>query len=287
MRRTEVVVATTVDSTSASGVDESIVARAAQRLITAAETRQTCAPLRDGLISPDDVATAYRIQERFNAARVTAGVTVVGRKIGATSQAVQQQLGVDQPDFGVLFSDMAYTDGDVIPIDRLLQPKAEAEVAFLLGADLAEGPLDIAQCRAAVAEAMAALEIVDSRITDWNISFADTVADNASSGLYVLGTERRTLDDFDPIDVTMSMSIDGEEVSTGNGAACLGDPLNALSWLAQQARTFGEPLRAGQVILSGALGPMRPLHPGATVTAAISGLGTVSASFTTASEVSQ
>ncbi len=281
-------VATTVDSISDSGpgVDESIVARAAQRLITAAETRRTCAPLREGLISPDDIATAYRIQERFNAARVSPEITVVGRKIGATSQAVQQQLGVDQPDFGVLFSDMAYSDGDVIPIDRLLQPRAEAEIAFVLGADLAEGPLDIAQCRAAVAEAVAALEIVDSRITDWNISFADTVADNASSGLYVLGTERRTLDDFEPVDVAMSMRIDGEEVSTGNGAACLGDPLNALSWLAQQARTFGEPLRAGQVILSGALGPMRPLHPGATVTAAISGLGTVTASFTTASEVS-
>lgn len=278
-------VATTVEDASAPGIDESIVTRAAQRLITAAETRITCAPLREGLIGPDDIATAYRIQERFNAARVTPGITVVGRKIGATSQAVQQQLGVDQPDFGVLFSDMAYADGDVIPIDRLLQPRAEAEIAFVLGEDLAEGPLDIAQCRAAVAEAVAALEIVDSRITDWNISFADTVADNASSGLYVLGSERRTLDDFEPVEVTMSMSIDGEEVSTGNGAACLGDPLNALSWLAQQARTFGEPLRAGQVILSGALGPMRPLHPGATVTAAISGLGTVSASFTTASEV--
>lgn len=279
--------ATTVDSISGSAdVDESIVIRAAQRLITAAATGRTCAPLRE-LIGPDDVATAYRIQERFNAARLGPDVTVVGRKIGATSAAVQQQLGVDQPDFGVLFSDMAYTDGDVIPIDRLLQPRAEAEIAFILGEDLADGPLDTAQCRAAVAEAVAALEIVDSRITDWDISFADTVADNASSGLYVLGDQRRTLDDFEPVEVTMSMRIDGAEVSTGTGAACLGDPLNALSWLARQARTFGEPLRAGQVILSGALGPMRPLHPGATVTATVVGLGTVSASFTTVSEVTR
>ncbi|MBF6354189.1 fumarylacetoacetate hydrolase family protein [Nocardia higoensis] len=275
---------TSADTVGAARVDDSVVAAAADRLITAATTGRPCAPLRE-LIGPDDVGTAYRIQERFNAARRAQGVTVVGRKIGATSQAVQQQLGVDQPDFGVLFSDMAYSDGDEIDIARLLQPKAEAEVAFFLAEDLAEGPLDLAQCRAAVGWATAALEIVDSRITDWDISFADTVADNASSGVYVLGAARVTLDEFEPVEVTMSMSIDGEVVSTGNGAACLGDPLNALAWLAQKAREFGEPLRKGQVILSGALGPMRPLHPGATVVATIDGVGAVSASFSTTSEV--
>jgi 2-keto-4-pentenoate hydratase len=204
---------------------------------------------------------------------------VVGRKIGATSEAVQNQLGVDQPDFGVLFDDMAFHDGDTIPIERLIQPKAEAEVAFVLKDNLADGPLDDAQVRDAIDYAVAALEIVDSRIESWDISFGDTVADNASSGLYVLGTERRTLDEVEPADVTMSMSIDGEEVSTGNGAACLGDPLRAVAWLAHQARTFGEPLRAGQVILSGALGPMRPVEAGSVVTATISGLGTVTARF--------
>ncbi|GAA5056532.1 2-keto-4-pentenoate hydratase [Nocardia callitridis] len=272
----------TVDTSAR--VDDSVVTAAAQRLTAAAATRQPCAPLRE-LIGPDDVETAYRIQERFNAARVADGVTVVGRKIGATSEAVQQQLGVGQPDFGVLFSDMAFHDGDQIPIDRLLQPKAEAEVAFFLADDLAEGPLDIEQCRAAVGTATAALEIVDSRIRNWDISFADTVADNASSGVYVLGTQRLTLAEFEPVEVVMSMSIDGEVVSTGTGAACLGDPLNALSWLARKAREFGDPLRKGQVILSGALGPMRPLHPGATVSATIDGVGTVSASFSTTPEV--
>ncbi|WP_019926844.1 2-keto-4-pentenoate hydratase [Nocardia sp. BMG111209] len=264
--------------TAAARVDDSVIESAAQRLAAAAASGVPCAPVRD-LIGPEDIAAAYRVQERFNAVRV-AGGAVVGRKIGATSAAVQQQLGVDQPDFGVLFADMAYRDGDEIPMHRLLQPRAEAEVAFVLAADLADGPLDVAQCRAAVAYAVAALEIVDSRITGWDISFADTVADNASSGLFVLGEKRSSLAEFDPVDVTMSMAIDGAVVSTGNGAACLGDPLNALSWLAFRAREFGDPLRAGQVILSGALGPMRPLHAGATVTANIGVLGSVSASFT-------
>ncbi|WP_432013603.1 2-keto-4-pentenoate hydratase [Streptomyces cucumeris] len=262
-------------------VPEAVVAAAAHRLATAASTRVTCPPLRD-LIDPEDVGAAYRIQERFNAIR--AGTTaVVGRKIGATSQAVQSQLGVDQPDFGVLFADMQFHDRDLLPMDRLLQPKAEAEIAFMLGADLAEGPLDLAQCRAAVGYAVAAVEIVDSRITDWDISFADTVADNASSGLYVLGARRLTLAEFEPVDVVMELRVDGEPVSSGNGAACLGDPLNALAWLARRAREFGDPLRAGQVILSGALGPVRPVGEGSTVEATLSQLGTVSATFTLAS----
>ncbi|GAB2450429.1 2-keto-4-pentenoate hydratase [Nocardia tengchongensis] len=262
----------------AAPVDESIVDSAARRLAQAATTRRPCAPLRD-LIDPGDVHVAYRIQQRFNAIRVGAGAEVIGRKIGATSAAVQRQLGVDQPDFGVLFSDMAFGHRGEIAMARLLQPRAEAEIAFLLAEDLTDGPLDDAQCRLAVGAAVAALEIVDSRIIDWDISFADTVADNASSGVFVLGEERVTLEQLEPAAVTMSMEIDGEVVSTGTGAACLGDPLHALSWLARQARAFGDPLRAGQVILSGALGPMRPVHAGAVVDVRIHGLGHVSASF--------
>ena len=254
------------------------IAAAGDRLIEAHFSGTPCAPVRD-LIGPDDVAAAYLVQERLNGARLERGARVVGRKIGATSEAVQTQLGVDQPDFGVLFDDMGFEDGAEIPASALMQPKAEAEVAFVLGKDLAEGPLDDAQIRDAIDYAVASLEIVGSRITNWDITFADTVADNASSGLYVLGAERRTLAEVEPVEVTMSMSIDGEEVSTGNGAACLGDPLKAVAWLAHQARTFGEPLRAGQVILSGALGPMRPVEPGQVVTAEISGLGTVTARF--------
>lgn len=261
-----------------SPVPDSVITEAAGRLATAASTHVACAPVRD-LIGPDDIVAAYRIQQKFNQLRAR-GSTTVGRKIGATSEAVQVQLGVDQPDFGVLYADMQYSDGDVIPMDRLLQPRAEAEVAFVLHTDLAVGSLDVAQCRAAVAYAVPALEIVDSRITDWDVSFVDTVADNASSGLYVLGAERRTLAEFEPAEVVMALKVDGELVSSGDGTSCLGDPLNALAWLASRAREFGAPLTAGQVILSGALGPLGSVRPGSTVEATIKPLGTVSATFT-------
>ena len=146
-------------------------------------------------------------------------------------------------------------------ITDLLQPRIEAEVAFVLSADLDEGRLDVDAVRAAVAHAVAALEIVDSRIAGWDISFGDTVADNASSGLFVLGATTHSLGDVEPVEVQMVMTENGEEVSTGNGAACLGDPLEALAWLARTARGYGNPLRAGQVVLSGALGPMVPVKP--------------------------
>jgi 2-keto-4-pentenoate hydratase len=266
--------------------DAAAVAAAADRLAGAQLAGIPCLPVRD-LIGRDDVAAAYLVQERFNRVRVDRGAVVVGRKIGATSQAVQTQLGVDQPDFGVLFDDMAVRDGDEVPMSRLIQPKVEAEVAFVLAEDLAEGALDDAQVRRSIAYAVAALEIVDSRIRDWDISFADTVADNASSGLYVLGKHKRTLAELEPVEVEMRMTIDGEEVSVGNGAACLGDPLRAVAWLAHQARTFGEPLRAGQVLLSGALGPMSPITAGAEVVASVSGLGSVTALFSTDTEESR
>ncbi|GAA2208873.1 fumarylacetoacetate hydrolase family protein [Nonomuraea monospora] len=249
-----------------------------ERLTQAAASGVPCAPVRD-LIGRDDLAAAYAVQAALTEARVAAGARIAGRKIGLTSEAVQRQLGVDQPDFGILFDDMAYADGDVIPAGRVLQPRAEAEIAFVLRSDLAEGPLDTAQVRDAIAYAVAALEVCGSRIAGWDISFGDTVADNASSGAYVLGTERRTLDAIEPVDVAMSMTVNGAEVSTGTGAACMGDPVEAVVWLARMARDLGEPLRAGQVVLSGALGPMRPVAPGDTVTAALSGLGTVTVGF--------
>jgi 2-keto-4-pentenoate hydratase len=219
------------------------------------------------------------VQNRGIAALLQQGRTVVGRKIGLTSKAVQQQIGVDTPDFGWLLDDMAYDDGAAIEFSRVLQPRAEGEIAFVLKHDLAEGDLDDAQVREAIDYAVAAIEVCGSRVAGWDVSFADTVADNASSGVYVLGSDRRTLADFSPAEVTMSMTIDGEEVSSGNGAACLGDPINAVAWLARYARDFGEPLRAGQVLLSGALGPMRAITPGARVEVDIVGLGTVSATF--------
>jgi 2-keto-4-pentenoate hydratase len=260
---------------SAATIAAAAVDSAARRLQEAALRRRPCRPVRD-LIGRDEIAAAYAVQQRVNADRVAAGGVVVGRKIGLTSEAVQQQLGVDQPDLGVLFADMGYEPGAVLPAGRFLQPRVEAEVAFVLGDDLVDGDLDLSQVRAAVDHAVAALEVCDSRIADWDISFGDTVADNASSGAYVLSSARVRLTDLEPRQVLMRMTVTGQEVSAGTGAACLGDPLLALQWLARQARDLGDPLEAGQVVLSGALGPMRPLLPGARVTATISGLGPVS-----------
>lgn len=253
---------------------DTAVAAAAARLARAAETGVPCPPVRD-LIGRDNVATAYVVQQLLTARRIESGARVIGRKIGLTSPAVQQQLGVDRPDFGVLFDAMAYRGGDTIPADLVLQPRIEAEVAFVLGADLADGPLDAAQVRQATDYVAAALEVCGSRIESWDISFADTVADNASAGAFVLGPQRRSLTEVNPVEVAMSMTIDGEQVSTGTGAACLGDPVQAVVWLAQTAVELGQPLRAGDVILSGALGPMRPVVAGNVVTATLTGLGAV------------
>ncbi|MBP2351409.1 2-keto-4-pentenoate hydratase [Kribbella aluminosa] len=254
------------------------VTKAAQRLADSARTGRPCAPIRD-LIGRNDGAAAYAVQQQVVALRIAGGAKVVGRKIGLTSAAVQAQLGVAQPDFGVLFDDMAYADGDTIPFDRVLQPRVEAEVAFMLKADLGFGDLSMSQVRAAVEYAVAALEICGSRVQNWDISFGDTVADNASAGAFVLGNQPRTLDAFDPSTVSMTMTVTGQDLSTGSGSACMGDPLLALQWLARQARDLGAPLRAGQIILSGALGPMRSVAPGAEANATISGLGDVSVRF--------
>ncbi len=257
---------------------EDAVSSAVARLARAQETREPCAPVRD-LIGTDDLDAAYAVQQGLIQGRIAAGGTVVGRKIGATSEAVQQQLGVDQPDFGYLFGDMDVSDHHPISMRTLVQPRVEAEVAFVLARDIDEPEITLEGVRDAVQVALPALEIVDSRIADWNIGFTDTVADNASSGLYVVGQDGHTLDEIEPRNVTMSLTINGEERSSGTGAACLGDPLEALRWLAVQAQRYGDPLRAGQVILSGALGPFVPFAPGDKVEASISGFDTLSVEF--------
>lgn len=253
-------------------------AAAATRLRDAAATGVPCPPVRD-LLGETDVGLAYAVQRSLTAERLARGGRVTGWKIGLTSPAVQRQLGVDRPDFGRLFADMDVSTLDRVPSGRLLQPKAEAEVAFVLAADLDADHLDSAAVRAAIGHVVGAIEIVDSRIAGWDITITDTVADNASSGLYVLGDKRLPLAAVEPVDVSMRLYADDVLVSEGTGAACLGDPLNALRWLAETARDLGEPLRAGQVVLSGALGPMVPVGPGTTVRAEISELGTVSATF--------
>jgi 2-keto-4-pentenoate hydratase len=251
---------------------------AADRLLAAGRDRVPCAPVRD-LLGSTDLAAGYAVQQLLTRAAVARGRRIVGRKIGLTSAAVQRQLGVDRPDFGVLFADMARAETEAIDPATLLQPRIEAEVAFVLGADLDSARLDLDTVRAAVDQVVAALEIVDSRVANWDISLADTVADNASCGLYVLGSRPRALAGLDLPALTMSMTADGEVISEGTGAACLGDPCAALLWLARTAREFGSPLRAGDLVLSGALGPMVPVTPGTTYLATIDGLGTVRASF--------
>ena len=231
-------------------------------------------PLRD-VMAPSDARTAYDIQALNTRAWQEAGRRIVGRKVGLTAKAVQIQLGVDQPDFGVLFDDMEIADGGVLDPSLVLQPKVEAEVAFILGADLTDAETTMDAAAAAVAEVVPAIEIVDSRIADWKITFADTVADNGSSAFYVLGDVRRPLTDLDLWTCGMVLEVNGEVVSLGAGAACLGHPLKALAWLAQTLAQRGDPLRAGDVVLSGALGPMVNVKPGDAVRATIGGLGVV------------
>jgi len=275
-----------------SGADlapDSAVAQAAERLTLAARTGVPTAPVRD-VLGSTDVALAYRVQNALTAARKAAGARVVGRKVGLTSPAVQLQLGVDQPDFGVLFDEMLVPNGGEVDGGRLIAPKAEAEVAFVLSVDMdgfaaglsPDTPIsatDRSAAAAAIDYAVAALEIVDSRVAGWDITITDTVADNASSALYVLGDNRIPLSAFAPAEVIMNLEKNGSPASSGNGTACLGDPLNALVWLARTAASFGAPLRAGDVILSGALGAMVTAEPGTEITAELSTLGRVSVSF--------
>jgi 2-keto-4-pentenoate hydratase len=231
-------------------------------------------PLRDEL-EPNDIVAAYAVQAANTRHWIQAGRRLIGRKIGLTSQAVQTQLGVDRPDFGALFADMAIADGGELLASSVLQPKAEAEVALIFGADLTGAKVTREQVAAAVAVAAPAIEIVDSRIADWKITFADTVADNGSSAFFVLGKARRPLQGLDLWSCGMVLEVNGQVVSLGAGAACLGHPLNAATWLAQTLAELGEGLRAGDVVLTGALGPMVALRAGDKVTATIGGLGSV------------
>lgn len=253
-------------------------ALAAEQLMAAARAGVAGPPVRQ-LFDRPDVATGYRVQALLTEAAVAGGRRPVGRKIGLTSPAVQRQLGVDQPDTGVLFADMEVPPGASVPAGRLIQPRVEAEVAFVLGADL-DGDVGYQRARDAVEVAVAALEIVDSRVAGWDITIVDTVADNASCGLFVLGDRRVDPTGVDLTRLAMTL-VDGTGaiVSEGSGAACLGDPVNALVWLARTAVSLGRPLRAGEIVLTGALGPMVDAEPGSWFRADIDVLGSVAVQF--------
>jgi 2-keto-4-pentenoate hydratase len=251
-----------------------------RRLGAARASRTPCAPVRDLL---EDAASAYAVQSAWVAERLEAGAIVTGRKIGLTSPVVQAQLGVDSPDFGVLLDEMAVPAGGTADPARLLQPRIEAEVAFVLGGDLSLAAPTDADVVAATESVTAALEIVDSRIAGWDITLLDTVADNASAGMYVLGPAPRPLDPgLDLASCAMTMRRNGTAVSAGIGSACLGSPVRAVAWLAATAYALGAPLRAGDVVLSGALGPMVEVHAGDQFEAEVDELGTVSVTFRSA-----
>jgi 2-keto-4-pentenoate hydratase len=252
---------------------------AAERLLDATRRRRPCRPVRE-LLPDGGLDDGYAVQTIVHA-RGSAGRRRVGRKIGLTSPAVQQQMQVDTPDFGVLFADMAYGDSEPIPFGDLLQPRVEAEVAFVLGTDLPEGDVTEPELIRAIDFVVPAIEVVDSRIADWDISIFDTVADNASAGVFVTGGSPRALRDIDDLGSSeMALTVDGDVVSSGTGAACLGHPLHAVAWLAKAVAERGEPLRAGELVLSGSLGALVPVRPGLTYDAHISGLGFVRATFT-------
>ncbi|MGN9843034.1 2-keto-4-pentenoate hydratase [Nonomuraea sp. H19] len=250
--------------------------QAADRLVEAARTGKPCAPIRDLIATAAD---AYAVQEINTRRALDEGRRLVGRKIGITNPRLQRQFGIDRPDFGMLFADMAHSDGLPIPLDGFLQPLAEAEVALVLGGDLVGGPFTVADVIRAVDFVLPAIEIADSRIADWDITLADMVADNAAAGAFVLGATPVSLMGLDLRAAGMTMTRGGQEVSTGSGADCLGHPLNAAVWLASELGRGDYALRAGDVVLTGALGPVVPVEPEDVFEASIEGLGAVRAVF--------
>lgn len=255
-----------------------MIEQAAHALREAARTGEHIAPLRE-TYADIDIDSAYAIQRLNTDRALAAGRRIVGCKIGLTSVAVQKQLGVDQPDFGMLLDDMSFGDGEPIPAALLSQPKIEAEIAFVIGRDLTmsnPGHLDILN---AIDYALPALEIVGSRIANWNIRIADTIADNASSSAFVIGNTPTKLSALDLRLCGMVLERRGEPVSVGAGAACLGNPINAVVWLARTMAERGTPLKAGDLLLSGALGPMVAVTPGDIFETRINGLGSVRAVF--------
>jgi 2-keto-4-pentenoate hydratase len=231
-------------------------------------------PLRDGL-APGDANGAYAVQSHNTKYWQSTGRRIVGRKIGLTAKSVQVQLGVDQPDFGVLFDDMRVANKGVLGRSKMLQPKIEGEIALVFGSSV-ENPNATAEEVAAAVRAVApAIEIVDSRIEAWKITFADTVADNGSSSFFVLGDETGFAANLDLYACGMVLELNGATASVGAGAACLGHPLIAAQWLARTLATRGEPIREGDIVLTGALGPMVPLSAGDHVRVTIGGLGRV------------
>ena len=259
-------------------MDQQQITQLGDELYEALTAGKTVSPLtsRGFDITIED---AYHIQQRMLARRIEKGEKVVGKKIGVTSKAVMNMLGVGQPDFGYLLDGMVYNEGESIPMSSLIQPKAEGEIAFLLNKDLMGPGLTAADILAATEGVMACFEIVDSRIQDWKIKIQDTVADNASCGVFVLGDK---LVDPKKVDLAlcgMVLEKNGEIVVTGAGAATMASPVNAMVWLANTLGRLGIGLNAGDIVLSGALGAMIPVKAGDSLRCTIGGIGGCSVRF--------
>jgi 2-oxopent-4-enoate hydratase len=225
------------------------------------------------------IEDAYAIQTINIERRTAAGERVIGRKVGLTSKPMQQLLGVDEPDFGVLTDEMLVEDGDLIQLSRLVQPRVEAELAFVMSRDLAGPGISAAVALDAIAGVLPAVEVVDSRVADWKIKLVDTVADNASSGLFVIGGRMRPVADLDLRLLGVAISRNGELLDTGAGAAILGNPARCVAWLANTLGSLGEGLRAGDIVLPGAVHKMVPVQAGDVFRAEYAHLGAVTVRF--------
>ena len=253
-------------------------ARAAEVLRTAEETAVPVAPLVQ-TFPGIDVVDAYEIQLLNIRRRLDAGMTVYGHKVGLSSKAMQEMMGVDEPDYGHLLADMVLTEDTPVQASRYLQPRVEVEVGFVLGEDLpGEGCTveDVLRCTAAV---VPSIELIDSRIADWKIGLADTIADNASSAGVVLGKQRRKPDEIDVKAIDAVLCKNGEQVAQGRSDAVLGDPTTAVAWLARKVASFGVRLEAGHVVLPGSCTRAYDVAAGDTVTAEFTGLGSVTLTF--------
>lgn len=248
-------------------------------LYRALRAQQTVQPLTERHTLT--VEQAYRISLRFLLRRQQDGEVVIGKKIGVTSKPVQDMLNVHQPDFGFLTDAMQFEDGATVSMSRagLIQPRAEGEIAFMLKSDL-QGPGVTREHVMAATEWVApCFEIVDSRIDDWKIKIQDTVADNASCGVFVIGRQRIDPNTLDLAAASMQMWKNGEPAGQGLGSAVQGHPAEAVAWLANTLGAFGIPFKAGEIILSGSLAPLVPARAGDRFTMAIEGMGECTIAF--------
>lgn len=267
-----------MDQGKGQDFDQAFVDKAAAMLLDAYATGDPIRPLTES--APElSIDAAYAIQLAQVDAWRAQGAIIKGHKVGLTSAAMQRQLGVDQPDFGHLTDSMFFGDSTRINAGRFLQPRIEPEVAFVLGRPLSGPGVTAADAAAAVDFVLPALEIIDSRIADWKITLADTIADNASSGGVVLGTRPVRLGDVDLALGGCLLYRNGGLEQTGAGGAVLGSPLNALVWLANTLGERGVTLEAGHVVLPGSMTAAIPVNPGDNVTATFAGVGSVSIRF--------